>query len=124
MTCFYCNRVISDDSNFCEFCGKAVVFIPSSVKLPSDVRGLPDDIRQSLSDDRLVAAIYACRDRYGLSQEDAIEFANKVYLQSLLLEGKKLQAVKHYCIANGVGLKEGKDVIDMLENDLKSNPIK
>ena len=124
MTCFYCGREIAEDSNFCEYCGKAIANISESENLPNDVRGLSDDIRKFLSDDRLVPAIYACRDKYGMSQEDATEFANKMYLQSLLLDGKKLQAVKHYCIANGVGLKEGKDVIDMLENDLKSNPIK
>lgn len=123
MKCLNCGKEIAEDSNYCEYCGKATANILRTADLTNDIRRLPDDIRKFLSDDRFESAIDACRGRYGLSQEDASEFVNKMYLQSLVLRGKKLQALKHYCAANGICLKQGKDVIDMLEKQLKSNSL-
>jgi len=41
-------------------------------------------------------------------------------LKSLILEGKKIKAIKAYRMATGIGLKEAKDYVDALsEQDLK-----
>jgi len=46
-------------------------------------------------------------------------------LKELVLEGKKVKAIKKYRIVSGVGLKEAKDYIDLLSNNIsdKKRPI-
>ncbi len=67
--------------------------IANKVGIPSEI-GLPGEI--------------------GVSDEIMAE------LKSLILEGKKIKAIKKYRMATGIGLKEGKDYIDALsEKELK-----
>lgn len=43
-------------------------------------------------------------------------------LKSLILEGKKIKAIKRYRMVTGLGLKESKEYIDYLsEQELKNN---
>lgn len=112
MKCVFCGRDIPDDSNFCEYCGKAVMIHYSSVLIPQTIRELPENIQQLLSSDRLVVAIYACQERYKLTKDEAVEYANAMYYQSLILRRKEMQAIQYYCIAKNVSWEDGKNVIE------------
>lgn len=40
-------------------------------------------------------------------------------IRSLLLEGKKIEAIKIYREATGLGLKESKDAVEVVESELR-----
>jgi Ribosomal protein L7/L12 C-terminal domain len=40
-------------------------------------------------------------------------------IRSLLLEGKKIEAIKIYREATGLGLKESKDAVEIVESELR-----
>ncbi|HEY7159674.1 MAG TPA: ribosomal protein L7/L12, partial [Acidobacteriota bacterium] len=40
-------------------------------------------------------------------------------VQSLLLQGKKIEAIKIYREASGLGLKEAKDAVELIESNLR-----
>ena len=40
-------------------------------------------------------------------------------IRSLLLEGKKIEAIKIYREASGVGLKESKDAVEIVKSELR-----
>jgi ribosomal protein L7/L12 len=53
------------------------------------------------------------RQQNGITNELTIE------LKSLLLEGKRIKAIKAYRMATGIGLLEAKDYVDNLDTKLK-----
>ena len=48
--------------------------------------------------------------------------ANVKYIISIILSGKKIEAIKEYRTATGFGLKESKDAVERVEQALRSNP--
>jgi hypothetical protein len=44
-------------------------------------------------------------------------------VRSLLLEGKKIEAIKIYREASGLGLKESKDAVEMVETELRNGGL-
>lgn len=46
--------------------------------------------------------------------------AERSNIESLLLSGKKIEAIKNYRAATGLGLKEAKDAVEQVEQQLIS----
>jgi hypothetical protein len=40
-------------------------------------------------------------------------------IRGLLLAGKKIEAIKQYRESSGLGLKESKDAVELIENELR-----
>ncbi len=56
--------------------------------------------------------------RLGIDPNTALAGPSE-YLKQLIMQGKKIEAIKVYREQTGVGLKEGKDYIDALERQMR-----
>ena len=123
MRCFYCGKEIAEDSNFCDYCGMAVTKsdIPIVVKknIPYDINDLPESVLSLLRHDSLLEATNKCVSLYAMNKETAYGLVKKMYIQSLLLSGNKLQALRQYCELYNVSLIEGNRAIDDISRKLK-----
>ncbi|HEY7355295.1 MAG TPA: 50S ribosomal protein L7/L12 [Ktedonobacterales bacterium] len=56
--------------------------------------------------------------RLGINPDDALAGPSD-YLQQLIMQGKKIEAIKIYRQQTGLGLKEAKDYVDALEHQMR-----
>jgi len=92
---------------------------------------LDDELKQLIGQNRLIEAIKLYREQTGCGLKEAKDYIDSLagraptpvaqnidddYLRSLVMSGRKVEAVKLYREKIGCGLKEAKDYIDSLQS--------